>query len=204
MSQIILDMGSGNTCRNSIDCAKRMIDAVVSLDSKKHEVLFKWQLENVDPPGQKKLDPEVFRAAYQYAESKGYQTTSSVFDKESLMFLYQFRVPFIKIACQPKLYKPIGGLIPRMIPVYMSANPKEEHPIYPPAVILCCIPEYPAKLSDYPPGRQAYSDHTPGLELWNYYHPPIWEKHFVLERTKGNPDSGVFAITPDQLKEVIG
>ena len=198
-------MGSGNTCRNSIDYVKRMIDTVISMDKKRHSITFKWQLEKADPPGQKKLDREVFKAAYQYAADKGYPTTSSVFDEESLEFLMGFQIPFIKIACQPKIYH-LTLAIPRGIPILLSIDPRDKssHRVWPPFTPLVCIPEYPAKLEDYPYGAQGYSDHTSGLALWNYYHPVIWEKHFVLERSSDNPDAGEFALTPDQLAEVIG
>jgi sialic acid synthase SpsE len=206
MNQIILDMGSGNTCGNSADYARRMIDAVVSIDKKRHEVIFKWQLEKDDPPGQKKLEPSVFADAYYYAKERGYKTTASVFDIESLRTLLNFEVPFIKIACRPDLYW-LGGEVPRKIPVYLSSTAKANYVIYMPVQIMICVPEYPAKLEDYPPGFNSYSDHAPGLQLWNRYppyHPEIWEKHFVLERSPANPDSGTFAITPPELEEVIG
>jgi sialic acid synthase SpsE len=48
------------------------------------------------------------------------------------------------------------------------------------------------------------SDHTAGLDLYRKYHPSIWEKHLVLERTEGNLDAGPFSITPGELREVIG
>jgi sialic acid synthase SpsE len=50
---------------------------------------------------------------------------------------------------------------------------------------------------------QAMSDHTVGLELWNKYHPTVWEKHVCLEHNDTNPDAGAFAITPEELKEVL-
>ena len=42
-----------------------------------------------------------------------------------------------------------------------------------------------------------------GLNLWYEQKPAIWEKHFCLERDSGNPDSGPFAVTPNQLKEIL-
>jgi hypothetical protein len=202
LSQIILDMGSGNTCRNDIVYARRMIDAVKAIDTKKHQIILKWQLEKEDPPGQKKLDREVFREAYKYGKSQGYLTTSSVFDKESLDFLMSFRVPFIKIACNSNYG--LMDSIPSGIVLYVSFDPRNVPTLTDIQIkFLVCIPEYPAKLSDYPEGLGNYSDHAPGLELWNREHPEIWEKHFVLERDPSNPDSGVFALTPDQLKEIL-
>jgi sialic acid synthase SpsE len=205
MSQIILDLGSGNTCRNDIDYAKRMIDTVVDMDKKRHEVIFKWQLEKDDPPGQKKLDHSIFDEAFKYAMQKGYKTASSVFDEESLDFLLGYDTAFVKIACRPDLYW-LAGEVPRNVPVYMSVD-GGSYKVHSGIVLLLCIPQYPAKLEDYERlgwCKLAVSDHTPGLELWRKYQPPIWEKHYVLERSPDNPDSGPFAITPDELAEVIG
>lgn len=207
MSLIILDMGSGNTCGNSVDYAKRMIDAVADIDSKKTQVIFKWQLEDKDPPGQKKLGREVFKAAYEYAGEKGYLTTSSVFDSKSLAYLLQFPVPFIKLACQPVLY-PLAVAIPAKIPVFISVAGRAILPIH--CNFLHCIPKYPATLTEYEDAfaefmlKASVSDHSPGLELWRKYRPQLWEKHFVLERDASNPDAGSFATTPDELREVIG
>ena len=222
MSQIILDFGSGNTCRNSVDYAKKMINALDRIDNKKHEVIIKWQLfENPSDSGggslagkDIRLFHDVFYAAYFYANSLGYKCTSSVFDEVSLAFLLQFDVPFIKIACRPKLYWLIGA-VPREIPVYVSidvkchdaawANPTKFYRLYD-AVQLRCVPKYPAEKEE---SRyqglhfENYSDHTSGLDLWYEQQPAIWEKHFCLESDLTNPDSGPFAVTPEQLKEIL-
>lgn len=212
MSKVILDLGSGNSCRNSIDYAKRMIDVVADMDSHRHEVIFKFQLEEVSPPGQLKLDRGVFSVAYNHARKKGYACTSSVFDYPSLSYLLGFQVPFVKIACAKENRK-LVAVTPRGMPILLSMDAREFPPDTTGVVghpeILLCVPECPAKLLDYPPLGQwennvGYSDHTPGLELWNYYHPLVYEKHFVLERSPDNPDSGVFALDPSQLQEVIG
>jgi sialic acid synthase SpsE len=218
MSLIILDMGSGNGQGNDIAYQKKAIDTIAEIDSKKHKVILKWQLELKPKGNNKPLDPRVFASSYLYANDKGYRATSSVFDPESLVDLMKiccirdedtpWGIPFIKIACQskdnPNVYGMIG-LIARGIPIYVSYDPRNPNSLTEwNCTFLACIPEYPAKLSDYPPGIHGYSDHVPGLELWNYYHPAIWEKHFVLEKDANNLDAGPFAITPDQLKEVIG
>lgn len=214
MSLIILDMGSGNTCGNSVDYAKKMIDTVAEMDSKKHRVWLKWQLEERDDGPNKHLDREVFKAAFEYGEGKGYQMTSSVFDVHSLGFLLfsrqpMWELPFIKIACRPDLYY-LMGLVPRAIPLFVSVYKVESLPYMSNCQVLYCVPKYPATLAEYEDrfsGKTlegAVSDHTPGLELWRKYKPQIWEKHFVLERDASNPDAGSFAMTPDQLKEVIG
>jgi len=201
MSQIILDMGSGNTCKNSVDYAYKMIDAVAAIDSHKHEVIFKWQLFKDEPPNVP-LDHLVFGRAYAHAKGLGYKTTSSVFDKESLDFLLNFDIPFVKIACRPRLYWLIGEM-PRKIPVYISWDGKQVAPMgsY---TRMFCVPAYPADLKDYRDGELAYSDHVKGLKLWNKWHPDIWEKHFILEDDPNNPDCAGHAIKPDLLKEVIG
>ena len=210
MAQVVLDMGSGTTCRNSIDYARRMIDAVIAIDAHKQEVIFKWQLDEKVTPPHLALDHEVFRAAYNYAAEKSYKTTSSVFDKYSLDFLLQFDVPFVKIACRPDLYWLIQE-VPRKVTVYASRNGDVEWSKYDKVEWLLCVPEYPAKYWDYEILCQKYghyldkvSDHTTDFRIWREWRPIVWERHFVLEHDPANPDSGPFAITPDQLKEVIG
>ena len=114
-----------------------------------------------------------------------------------------FKVPFIKIACRPELYKlaPDCG-----VPVYGSYYDFE------PGVYvdtcLACVPKYPALLVDYEerftPGQlKTVSDHTVGWRLFNKYRPDIIEKHFVLERDENNPDSGPFAVTPKELEAIL-
>jgi hypothetical protein len=188
------------------------------MDSKKHNIILKWQLEDHPMGGNKPLSAKVFESAYLYANERGYEATSSIYDPKSLGIVLNaavnrkegmpFGVPFIKIACQskdnPNIYAMIG-LVPRDIPLLVSYDPRDSNSLSGwNCRFLGCIPEYPAQFANYPPGLFGYSDHVSGLELWNYYHPAIWEKHFVLERDAGNPDAGPFAITPDQLKEVIG
>ena len=208
MSQIILDMGSGNTCHNSIDYACKMIEAVAAIDSHKHEVIFKWQLFSNEPPNLP-LDHLVFSRAYSYAKAAGYKTTSSVFDTRSLDFLLNFEIPFVKIACRPRLYWLIGE-VPRKVPVYVSWDGKQAAPDgdY---VRLYCVPKYPAPIEEYNSwtgicfkNRPNISDHTEGLKLWKKWTPLIWEKHFILEDDPKNPDAAGHAIKPDLLKEVIG
>ena len=161
MSQIILDFGSGNTCRNSVDYCKRMIDALAEIDTHKHDVVIKWQLFADSPVSgggslygrDVPLFHETFEAAYKYVRDIGYKCTSSVFDMTSLEFLLGFPyIPFIKIACRPDLYWLIGK-VPRRIPVYVSVNVRYEDETYSnpskfyrlgDAVQLRCVPKYPA------------------------------------------------------------
>ena len=210
---IILDMGSGNTCRNYVAYAKNMIDVVASMDSGRHLVLLKWQLEHDAAPPNTPLSPEVLAECFTHAKAKGYYVGSSVFTVQDLSAIYPLAPNFLKIAC-PSQANPMArtwdllNIIPRGAQTYVSYDArKPERPPYASdahVITLACVPEYPAKLEDYPPISTAFSDHTPGLQLWNYYHPCVWEKHFVLERDPANPDAGEFALTPDQLREVIG
>ena len=211
MAQIVLDMGSGNTCKNDWSYAKKMIDTVAEINNGKHEVIFKWQLFFEEPPNVP-LSPEIFDHAFHYAKGRGYQTTSSVFDLASMRFLCRYEVPFIKIACRPRLYWLIGE-IPRKFLVVVSHYQNSDgpdgvpYPMFGRELYMKCVPHYPAKLEEY--GEMdygAYSDHTEGLALWNARKDTIkmWEKHFILEDDSTNPDSAGHAIKPDLLREVIG
>lgn len=208
MSQIILDAGSGNTCRNDWDYAKRMIDELKAIDTGKHEVVIKWQIfkqagENIP------LDHEIFELAYAYAKNLGYQTTASVFDKESLEFSLQFDIPFIKIANNRKLDWLIGE-IPRNIPVFMSYGNdieiirRRDYNIK----YLCCVSKYPTEKESYEKIFQplclhnAISDHTANFDLWHEYEPKIVEWHYGLSDSTGL-DAGPFMRTPTMLSEVL-
>lgn len=208
MSEIVLDMGSGNTCRNDVDLAKTMIDSVVGIDSRKHKVIFKWQMWEKPQGKNTQLDCDVFDEAYFYAKSFGYETTSSVFDEDALGFLLAHDIPFVKIANRPDLWWLLGE-VPRKIPVYVSNYP-EDCGFRDAGIVtsLACVAKYPATLAEYewiPNLRHFFgiSDHTVGLGLWNKYHPTIWEKHFVLEHDESNLDGGPWAITPKELMEVL-
>ena len=214
MAQVILDLGSGNSCQNDWKIAKKMIDEIKKVDTGRHSIVLKWQLfekagDNIP------LDREIFKKAYDYAEKKGYRTTSSVFDKESLDFLMQFDVPFIKLANNRDLDWLIGE-IPRKVPLVISYGSVEELKAAPPMTgnfqRLLCVSDYPADLEKY---EQAFdlayyvscgygiSDHTADFELWNKYQPPVIEWHFVLEHDENNLDGGLFARIPAQLSEVL-
>jgi len=200
MSRFIIEMGSGNTCRNDSGLIREMIDAVSEVDTGKHEVILKWQLFESAPPNVP-LDIGKFAVAYSYASSLGYETTASVFDTRSIERLASFRVPFTKIACVPKLY----GLIPQIKgTVYVSVS----EPMAEPAariVQMACVRKYPASASDYQDIgiTDAVSDHTVGWNLYRTWRPTVIEKHFVLRRDKDNPDAGPFAVTPAELSEVL-
>lgn len=212
MSQIILDIGSGNTITD-IDVGCKLIDEVIARNTHKHDVVFKTQLfQRADP--NKPLSHHVFSALWAYAIGQGYKLTSSVFDKPSLEFLLKHDnkyapLPFVKIACRPDLYWLIGE-VPRRIPVYRSVDTgtywdtEYEEIGKDNTVDMVCVPEYPAALEDYNVGKLVnISDHTIGLELFNTLEPRIWEKHICLERDPNNPDSGPFAILPKDLEEIL-
>jgi hypothetical protein len=213
MSQFIIEMGSANEHHNDIGYLRDMIDAVIDCDTGKHEVILKHQLFKHAPPNEP-LEWEVFAWAYGYAWSKGYQTTASVFDVDALRFLERFRVPFVKVACRPKLYYLRHETeLPCYISVYAGQKPVEGE------TCLGCVPKYPAKMIDYQtkttdwgiptnhwwidPQYKGVSDHTVGWDLYNKYNPAIIEKHFCLKRSPDNPDSGPFAVDPSMLREVL-
>lgn len=211
MAQIILDAGSGNTCQNDKKIVKKMLDELKKVDTGKHTIIIKWQLfkeagKNIP------LEHEIFKYAYDYAKKLGYKTTSSVFDKESLDFLLQFDIPFIKIA-NNRDFDYLIGEIPRKIPVYVSYGDIDDIKImkYKDNVKkMLCISEYPAEIEDYEQFNLEYyvkngygiSDHTTDFYLFNKYQPSFVEWHYKLSDSTGL-DAGEFAKTPQQLKEVL-
>ena len=210
MAKIILDV-SANTHKNEWKYLKKMLDELKKIDTGKHEIIIKHQLfikagKNIP------LDKEIFKKAYDYAKKLGYKTTSSVFDKESLDFLLDFVVPFVKIANNRNLDYLVGE-IPRKIPVVISYGDVEELKVAQNdnIVRLLCVSEYPATLEKY---EEAFdleyyikcgygiSDHTTNFDLFNKYEPEIIEWHYKLEDSTGL-DAGEFAKTQKQLKEVL-
>jgi len=217
MALIILDAGSGNTCKNDGNYIKKMIDELVKVDTGKHEVVIKWQLFRDAPPNTR-LDYYSFDFAYKYAKSKGYKTTASVFDKRSLSYLLHFDIPFVKIANRPDLYW-LAGEVPRKIPVYTSVGVKGKTVwvtndwINTDIETLACVSEYPATFQQYEEKfgsdlgytsllYRAISDHTTNFDLWHKYSPKIIEWHYKLADSTGL-DAGEFARTPEQLKAIL-
>jgi sialic acid synthase SpsE len=204
MQRIVVEFGSGNTCKNDRGRIREMIDAVDSLDGQQREIVFKWQLFKSAPPNVP-MTHEAFVFAWQYAWGRGYKTTASVFDTESLDFLLRFDVPFIKIACRPQLYELAKNI---RVPVYMSFSDMVSASNYE-VTPMACVPEYPATLEEYERRfsaadlQRAVSDHSPGWDLFWKWRPGIIEKHVVDFREDGNPDAGPFAVTIDELSEVI-
>lgn len=206
--KLVLDVGSGASLPDA-DTACRFVDAIKAVDSGAHEIVLKAQLFKAAPPNTPLAWP-TFRTLYDYGKERGYQVTASVFDAESLMYLLTFDVPFVKIACRPSLYW-LAGEVPRKVPVWVSVErdprDREENGEW-----LACVPKYPATDLDYrlefPEDAQCVSDHTVGWDMLNDWctvkmmGPRIWEKHFILPTTKG-PDVGPWAVTPEQLKEIM-
>jgi sialic acid synthase SpsE len=207
MSQIILDVGSGNTLPDT-ETAVRMVDEITKYDHGKHDVILKAQLfEKAEP--NTPLDHHVFQVLRGYAATFGYKVTSSVFDKPSLRFLLtqdcpEMPLPFVKIACRPDLYWLIGE-VPRRIPVYASYLGGEYDDFHGDTVKMYCVPEYPALAEDYAVGYdiRKVSDHSVGWDVWNDREWYVYEKHICLERDPKNPDSGPFAILPKDLEEIL-
>lgn len=205
--QIVLDFGSGNSSHNDLTYIKRMIDELKAVDTGKHSITIKWQLfekagDNIP------LKVDSFKYAYNYAKTLGYETTASVFDVSSLMYLMTFKPCFIKIANNRKLDKLIG-LVPRKYPVYVSVGSWTERAMmYPDCTALFCVSKYPATIDDYEKTFSRFalasnvSDHTIGFELFNKYKPDVWECHYKLEDSTGL-DAGPFAKLPRELAEVL-
>lgn len=201
--QLILDMGSGNTCRNDKSEIAKMIAAVFEADTGKHDIVFKWQLfdhAGINLP----LDRKVFDYAYDMASECRYKTTASVFDKDSLKFLLKYDVPFVKIACRPELY---GLANYAEVPVYVSVSSPAQ--MQTDCLNMCCVPKYPATFEEYEQVfkdehlQAAISDHVPGWTMYNRWAPAVLEKHFVHERRSDNPDAGAFAVTPAELRSIL-
>ena len=195
----IAEFGSGNTCNNDLGKVREMIDSV-----KGHDLIIKWQLFLSAPPN-KPLKRDVFRYAYEYAAEQGIQTTASIFDIDSLYFLQEFDIPFIKLANNDKCRKVAAQINTPMIVSYPAPAEMGKRKLIKP---LCCVSSYPAQVIAYEKRfteywlKQGISDHTEGFELYHKYKPEIFEKHFILKHDKNNPDGGKFAMTPDDLGEL--
>lgn len=209
MVNIILDLGSGNTCKNDYGEVRKMLNAIHDIDTGKHKITIKWQLWEKPQGNNIKLDRSIFDWAYGYAQGLGYKTTASVFDKESLDYLLTHDVPFVKIACNKELYS-LAGEVPRKYIVLVSTQdnyPALTHGLY-------CVPKYPAPLEDYKKvfgshknhGWNGISDHTPSLELFKRVEIDtlVWyEMHYALKGQTGlDVESGVCK-TPGMLAEIL-
>lgn len=204
MSNIILDFGSGNTCKND----KRYIDMMYSnlkkIDQGKHNIVVKWQLFKV-AGANIPLTDESFNYAYDKGVSLGYEVTASVADKESLDFLLLHDIPFVKIA-NNRSHDLLINYIPDEIPVYISKSDELSLPAGKTYKEFWCISRYPATIEEYeslPLQGCNISDHTDNFELFNKYNPDWIEWHYKLSNSTGL-DAGSFARTPQQLSAILG
>jgi sialic acid synthase SpsE len=210
MSNIILDVGSGNTLKNDLGVVRELVNAVADQNTGKHEVTLKAQLFEYCPPNEM-LYWDVFTYLWEYANGLGYPVTASVFDRNNLNALLDLGPPFVKVSCNREYWWLVEE-VPRKYRVHVSV-PYEgawtgwhDHGIY----VFCCIPKYPATLADYEAhfdlwGSLDYciSDHTVGLDLYEKYKPEYLEKHVCLKREKDNPDAGPFAMTVKELGQLL-
>lgn len=196
---IILDFGSGNTCKNRPNYIRRMITELARVRTTK-EVVIKWQLFNSSVVNMR-LSHRLFETAYLYAAALGFRTTASVFDQESLDYLLTFDVPFVKIANQPAS-KALETCVGSPGTLVSTNDPKDDR-----LNVMYCISEYPADKQKYIDTfgdklREGISDHTTDFELYNTYQPRLYECHYKLEDSTGL-DAGPFARTPKQLEEIL-
>lgn len=214
---LILDLGSGNGKGNDNGYVQKVIDTIEKEvgDEGKSQIVLKYQLFEKELDSNIPLKRETFQHAFAYAQSKKIMVTASVFDVNSLYFLLQFPVPFVKLACDKVPTSELIGATPRGIKILYSVSKVSGLMALPQLMTwgldqgMCCIPDYPAKLESYEKEfpemilRQSVSDHTIGSELWEKYKPFVFEKHCVLERDKANPDSGPFAILTSEIKNYL-
>ena len=206
MALIIADLGSGETCRNDKSTVRKLIDSLSSVDQHKREVIIKWQLwsnPNVSPAIS--LDWDIFDYAYDYAAHQGYQTTASVFDRPSLRRLLTYDIPWIKIACRPWAYPLIDDDHEWIVtvPDVRTATMIASHNVK----VMYGMDEYTVNPEDYivrfgDALSVGISDHTPTVELFNLYHPAIYEKHLRLPDSIGL-DSGPHAVTAKVLSSIL-
>lgn len=207
---LILEMQDGGMSQNSKTTVKQMIDSVVNNIPPNINLIFKWQLYQkiktyveIMP-----LKHEIFEFAHEYAANLGYETTASVFDQESLSYLQQFKVPFIKLACKTNLYdfrKNMWSLDGNYKTVISVENKNDFATMVTSGSLLCCVPKYPAAISEYESefGELLYygiSDHTVGLDLYNKYKPIIFEKHFYMDGLESWDKN--WAIKPEELHKI--
>jgi sialic acid synthase SpsE len=201
---IILDFGSGNTCKNDYSYVKRMVDELKAIDPGR-DIVIKWQLflsagENIP------LDRKIFNLAYKYAEKQGYRTAASVFDLDSLKYLLQYDIPFVKLANNKSVYC-LEGDVPRRIQIVKSVGTGWDlEPEYN-MIKLACVSKYPATIEQYIDvygnrRLEGISDHTTDFKLYQYYMPEHIEWHYKLEDSTGL-DAGPFARTPKQLGGIL-
>jgi sialic acid synthase SpsE len=166
-------------------------------------LIIKWQLfkhagNNIP------LDPNVFDAAYHFAMTNfGIPTTASVFDKDSLDFLLNYNVPFVKIANSPASKDMLFHIDDKINTV--NSCDTLDHPKVDNSKFIYCISKYPATMKEYEDKfgdklHEGISDHTINFDMFNKYQPKVYEFHFKIDDTTGL-DAGDFARTPDQIRK---
>jgi len=216
---IILDLGNGGVLHNDNEAIKKTIDSVAEIDTERMCIL-KFQLF-ISIQDKVQLRRDVFHRAWEYATSLGFKVTSSAFDYDSVQFLSQYDVPFLKISNHPHLKKEriINDVRKSFITfsaqqfpteyVMMSVKDSDEFNKFTDReiVLLCCVSEYPALFEKYyvtftdEQLKTGISDHTEGLEMYRYYRPKIWEKHYVLDEVTDKPRP--YCMRPKELEEVL-
>mgnify|MGYP001566530920 CR=1 FL=1 len=164
-----------------------------------------------------------------YAESLGLIWFSTPFDDLSLLFLSELKVPCYKIAsfeCNdpPFIQRVASKGKPVMISTGMATRKEIRAAIkssrasgWPP-IILKCTSSYPAPLEDANLAQisvrrigeetiiYGVSDHTLGSivpVVAVCLGAKVIEKHLILRRSDGGPDSG-FSLEPSEFKEMVG
>lgn len=201
---IILDFGAGDATMNHSEYVLGMMEKL----PRDKNIIVKFQLFS-KIQGLTSLNPMVFHEAWEYGKDRGIPVTASVFDDESLRFLLDYTIPFVKIACRPTQWSMIST-IPLFVPVLVSIESMKNQASISSLNMdrnlsfMCCIPEYPAKRGTYTKRFPTWaldrgiSDHTTDLELYKRHQPIIWERHYG----KIGPDAE-HAIEFEQLMEVI-
>lgn len=214
---IILEFGSGDTCKNDKNQIADMITQLAEYDTDR-KCIIKWQLfKNLSHVAS--LSKENFDYAYKFAENLGFKTTASVFDRESLDFLLKYNTPFLKIACQTQKYdfrKAMNNIIqdvPVTLPIIASVESslmiEKVSEQYPRHYIeyLCCVPIYPALRIQYVNNfyrhhlKEGISDHTIGHTIYNLYQPKIYEVHYILSHQTSLDKQ--WSIGPEELKSFL-
>ena len=199
----ILDLGSGNTCQNSIELACKMVKIVKDLNIPDSYV--KWQLfqnagDNIP------LNLEVFERASRYAHIIKMPMGVSVFDEASLeVGIHSGAIQFVKLANNPIAHK-LLKLVPKEDKVIISTDDPNFKVDRQNTEIMYCVSKYPAEEKDYEKFgdklKRGMSDHTTSWKLFKKYQPKIYECHFCFEDSIGL-DAGKFARRPKDFKEIL-
>lgn len=213
---IFLDFGSGETCRNELNIAQRMLDDLSNIryNKKFFRVIVKWQLFHKAPPPfyPWPLKLGVFDFVFEYAKEKGFETIASVYDEESLYNLIdRFNVPFVKI--DSEAYYHLIDLVPRNIPVLINVKDMKISKELRLAYGNSIIPIYglynrrPANHFEYESlfgGNLSYSivDNCVDTSLFTEYQPLFYERAYALNDSVGL-DTGAFASTSKQLEKML-